>query len=75
MREEIAKDCARLMITLNHALHGEKYGAIAPALATLLCQIFIEGAGANKEEVLKFMSIIYDEVIDSLKEADKHGLN
>lgn len=75
MREETAKDCARLMKTINHALHGEKYGAIAPALATLLCQMFIEGACASKEEVLRFVGIVYDEALDALKEADKHGLN
>ena len=75
MREETANDCARLMEAMNHTMHGEKYSTIAPALATLLCQMFIEAACADKEAVLKFVGIVYDEVVDSLKEADKHGLN
>jgi len=75
MREETSNDCARLMAALNHTMHGEKYSTITPALATLLCQIFIEVACADKETVLKYVSVVYDELIDSFNEADKHGLN
>lgn len=75
MREETAHDCTQLMIALNHAMHGEKYSVIVPALATLLCQIFVDEARADKDEVLKFVSVVYDEVSSSLEEMDKHGLN